>query len=90
MVFEEYTKRVFEIIYSDYDGYTYDLDSLDKELAIPFANNVSIEFIANRLLKRHKYIMGLVDEMNQGNKESHAKLLELVNTHDVVDFNVNR
>lgn len=51
---KDYTSKVFEIIYRDHDGYTYDLDSLDKELVVPFSNNVSVDFVANKLLKRHK------------------------------------
>ena len=89
MEFKDYVNNVFEIIYRDYDGYTYDFDSLDKELVVPYYNNVPISNIASKLLKKHKNIMSLVNQMNQGDKDSHTILMILANTHEVVNFNEN-
>ena len=87
MQFEEYQKRVSAIIWEDWDGYTFDFDSLEKVLRFPFLNNISVSEIADRLLKKHKYIVRLAEEMEFCNKKTHIEIFNIVNYDGVINFN---
>lgn len=72
--FDKYHHQVARLIWQDNDGFTFDFESLDKRLQIPFRNSMTADRAAEILLNEHKNVLHYIEAANAGDTSARDQL----------------
>lgn len=84
--FDKYHNQVAQLIWQDNDGYTFDFESLEKRLQIPFRNSMTADRVAEILLNEHKNVLHYIEAANGGDVEARDRLNGLYNRSKIFYF----